>query len=93
MNENELATKGDLKPIVEMLSRLVANQVAGKTVEQKDWYKSAELKALLDCSDATIKNLRDSGKLIFTKIGGTYYYLHKDILELFEPQYTSYQLG
>ena len=93
MNTIEFMTKEDFNLLVEILSRIEAQHATVNPVEQKEWYKSAEVKTILDCSDATLKNYRDAGKLPFTKIGGTYYYLHTDILRLFEPQLTSYQLG
>lgn len=79
MNTIEFMTKEDFNVLVEMLSRIEAHQTSGKTLEQKEWYKSAEVKSILDCSDATLKNYRDAGKLPYSKFGGTYYYEAKNL--------------
>lgn len=48
----------------------------------KKWLKSNEVKTLLDISHGTLQNMRDSGKLSFTRIGGVIYYDFEDIQEM-----------
>ena len=79
MNTIEFMTKEDFNLLVEILSRIEAQRATVNPVEQKEWYKSAEVKTILDCSDATLKNYRDAGKLPYSKFGGTYYYEAKGL--------------
>jgi len=46
---------------------------------EKRYVKSKEAKDLLDCSNGTLQNYRESGILHPKKVSGTYYY---DMLEL-----------
>lgn len=79
----ELITKADFhsfkNEIVEEIKKLVQPQT-----DQKEWLKSADVMELLGCSPGTLQNLRVSGKLPFTKIGGTIYYSRKDVLNVLE---------
>jgi hypothetical protein len=79
----ELITKADFHSfkieIVEEIKKLVQPQT-----DQKEWLKSADVMELLGCSPGTLQNLRVSGKLPFTKIGGTIYYSRKDVLNVLE---------
>lgn len=74
MNTLEFLTKEDFNVLDKKLSRIEELLTSGKTVEQKEWYKSTEVKSILNCSDATLKNYRDAGSLPYSKFGGTYYY-------------------
>jgi len=79
MNTNDLLTKEDFKVLDEKLSRIEDMLKSAKPAEHKEWYKSAEVKTILNCSDATLKNYRDSGQLPYSKFGGTYYYEAKGL--------------
>jgi hypothetical protein len=46
--------------------------------------KSSELRKLLPVSANTIRNLRISGQIPYSKIGGTYYYKYSDMLKRLE---------
>jgi hypothetical protein len=70
--EDYLKLDGKLCKIIELLS--VKNPL-----EEKEWLKSGEVKSILGCSDATLKNYRDACKLPYSKIGGTYYYLRTEV--------------
>lgn len=79
----ELITKADFhsfkNEIVEEIKKLVQPQT-----DQSEWLKSADVTEMLGCSPGTLQNLRVSGKLPFTKIGGTIYYSRKDVLNVLE---------
>ncbi|QKJ32825.1 helix-turn-helix domain-containing protein [Mucilaginibacter mali] len=80
----EIITKEDLQAFkIELLAdlRMIIREVPEKP---KEWMKSAELKKLLKVSHGTLQNLRISGQLKFSKIGGTYYYRYHDLLKLLE---------
>ncbi|MGV3529142.1 MAG: helix-turn-helix domain-containing protein [Flavisolibacter sp.] len=46
----------------------------------KEWLKSADVMQLLNCSPGTLQNLRVNGTLPYTKVGGTLYYSHADVM-------------
>lgn len=50
--------------------------------------RTSEVKKLLKVSDSTLAGLRQSGEIPFTKIGGTIYYLEKDIQKLILTNYS-----
>jgi hypothetical protein len=80
----EIITKEDLQAFkIELLAdlRKIVQEVPEKP---KEWMKSAELKKLLKVSHGTLQNLRISGQLKFSKIGGTYYYRYNDLLKLLD---------
>jgi hypothetical protein len=80
----EVITKDDLQAFkIELLAdlRAIIREVPEKP---KEWMKSAELKKLLKVSHGTLQNLRISGQLKFSKIGGTYYYRYQDLLKLLD---------
>jgi hypothetical protein len=80
----EIITKEDLQAFkIELLAdlRKIVLEVPEKP---KEWMKSAELKKLLKVSHGTLQNLRISGQLKFSKIGGTYYYRYNDLLKLLD---------
>ena len=71
----EIVTKEDLQAfriqLLNDLKELMAQQ--GQPVEKK-WLKSAEVRKLLSLSAGKLQNLRITGKLPFSKIGGVLYY-------------------
>lgn len=50
--------------------------------------RTSEVKKLLKVSDSTLAGLRQSGEIPYTKIGGTIYYLEKDIQNLILTNYS-----
>lgn len=75
----EVITKDDLlafrlQLINDLKELLFSNQ---KTV--KEWLRSSEVRKLMKISPGTLQNLRITGKLKFTKIGGIHYYRYSDI--------------
>lgn len=70
----EIVTKDDLRDLEDKLNRIIELISGAKRDEPKDWLRSLDVKRILKCSDATLKNYRDSGKLPYSKVEGTYYY-------------------
>ena len=83
----EIVTKEDLQvfrmQLLDDLKKIIAQQVQPAT---KRWLKSAEVRKLLSISAGKLQNLRITGKLSFTKIGGVLYYQYEDVRRLVEPQ-------
>ena len=75
----ELLTKEDIKALDEKMDKILDVLSSKKKSEPGEWLKSAEVKAILNCSDATLKNYRDSGTLPYSKIEGTYYYQRSQV--------------
>jgi len=70
-----MAFKADLLNEFKLL--LQPNAVA-----HKEWIKSRDVRKLLGISPGTLQNLRISGEISFTKVGGTLFYSSSDIHRL-----------
>lgn len=69
---DQLVTKADLRQFKEeLLEALSKNQGTGPV---KKWLKSSEVKKMLHISTGTLQNLRASGSIPFTKMGGLLFY-------------------
>lgn len=80
---DQLLTQGDLADFKdEMLNEFkhMLKECIGEP--GKKWLKSCEVKKLLGISHGFLQNLRDSGTLPFTKIGGALYYDYQDIQQM-----------
>ena len=79
----EILTKDDLQEFrVQLLSDLKGLFQLPSEVSQKAWLKSAEVRKLLQISPNTLQNLRVTGKLHPSKIGGIHYYSREEIERL-----------
>jgi hypothetical protein len=76
----EIVTREDLNQfrllLLEDLKSLMAPAVNG---DHKKWLRSKEVRALLKISPGTLQNLRITGKLHPSKIGGIFYYRQEEI--------------
>jgi len=71
------ATKADIKELKDELIEAILeaiHQVSNKSQSNKKWLKSSEVKRLLGISTGTLQNLRITGKLNHSKVGGIYFY-------------------
>jgi hypothetical protein len=80
--EIDIVTKKDLQQFkLELLEELKA--LLGKDNKAKsEWLRSGEVRKMLKISPGTLQNLRISGKLRSTKVGGMHYYNFDDIENL-----------
>ena len=86
MTTLDLITREDLQKFkaelfAELRSILPA---AASTAASKKWLRSAEVREMLNISPGTLQNLRNSGKLRFSKVGSMTYYKSEDIEKLLE---------
>jgi hypothetical protein len=81
-----IITKEDLQEFKTELLEEIKNLFHIKTTEQKLWFRSSEVKALLKISSGTLQNLRINGTLRYSKVGGTIYYNYEDIEKLFNEK-------
>ncbi|MBS1668943.1 MAG: helix-turn-helix domain-containing protein [Bacteroidetes bacterium] len=81
----EIITKEDLESFrVRLLNDLKQLQVSVAQKPTKEWLKGAEVRKMLNISAGTLQNLRITGKLQSTKVGGIYFYRYRDIEKLFQ---------
>lgn len=82
---NQLITIDDLlqfkKQLLEELLTALKFQI---NVVPKKWLKSHEVRMLLKISPGTLKTLKSSGIIPYSKIGGMHFYDYKDIEHLLE---------
>jgi hypothetical protein len=80
----EVVTKEDLQlfrmQLLDDLRQIFAQQVQPS---KKKWLKSVEVRKFLNISAGKLQNLRITGKLPFTRIGGILYYQNEDVEKLF----------
>ncbi len=79
MIPDDLLTKKDLEDFKKELFTLLATINLPQAHDQPKWLKNTDVKKMLNISASTLKNLRFTGELPFSKIGGTYYYKQSDI--------------
>jgi hypothetical protein len=78
-----IVTKEDLEQFrIQLLEDIRQILISKDQKPAKPWLKNDEVKKLLDISTNTIQRLRVSGKLRFSKVGGTHYYRYEDIEKL-----------
>ncbi len=83
----EIITKEDLNVFrKELLNELRELLFSVPKQGQKDWLKSTEVRKILGVSPNTLQNLRVSGKLKSSKVGGIHYYRFGDIQKLMESE-------
>lgn len=80
----EIITKEDLNEFREKLLNDLKALIGKPADEPKKWLKSYQVKNMLKISSGTLQNLRATGLLAYTKIGGIIYYKYDDIVKLLE---------
>jgi len=78
----EIITREDLNEFRILLLNDLKEIINSKPQQPKEWLKSNEVRKLLNISPGTLQNLRITGTLSYTKIGGIMYYNHTDINKL-----------
>jgi hypothetical protein len=83
--QNVLVTTDDLERLkAELLFELKQLINANAGLPSKKWLKSREVRELLNISHCTLQNIRSTGKLPYTKIGGVFYYDFVDIQKMLQ---------
>lgn len=77
----EILTKNDLAEFRDQIISEIKKLLQVST-EQKEWLKSSDVRKILKCSSGTLQHLRITGVLPYTKIGGTMYYSHADVMKV-----------
>jgi hypothetical protein len=85
LNRDQLLTVGDLEAFKQQLFEELRNLLKeGRTNENKQWLRSADVRKMLSISAGTLQNLRITGVLSFAKVGGIMLYKYADIVALLE---------
>jgi hypothetical protein len=78
----EVITKDDLQAFRLQLLNDLKDLLSSDKKTEKEWLRSSEVRKLLKISPGTLQNLRITGKLKSTKIGGIHFYPYADIENL-----------
>ena len=81
----EILTKEDLQSFRLQLLEDISLLLKPNPANTKQWLKSSEGRTLLKISPGTLQNLRITGKLSPSKIGGSFYYRMDEIEKLLQP--------
>lgn len=86
MTPSELITNQDLEQFKTELFAELKKLGIGPAIEQaeKKWFKSNEVRKLLQISAGTLQNLRINGTISYTNVGSILYYKQEDIAKLLE---------
>lgn len=83
---NQLVTIEDLLHFkTQLLEELLIALKSQTSIVSKKWMKSCEVRQLLKISPGTLQHLKTTGAIPHSKIGGTVFYNHDDILRLLTP--------
>ena len=80
----EIITKEDLRIFKSELVNELKELFTITSDQKKQWLKSQEVRKLLGISAGTLQHLRVIGTLPYTKIGGTLYYKHEEVIQMLE---------
>lgn len=79
-----IITQDDLQQFKSEILDEIKTLLSGKSLAEKQWLKSPEVRELLKISPGTLQNLRVNGHLPYTKIGGTIFYAFEDVQSMLE---------
>ena len=84
----DVITAVDLERFRSKLLEEIKAVICEKSISQKAWLKSPEVRKMLGISPGTLQNLRVNGTLPYSRIGSLIYYKYEDIAKLLEGNYT-----
>jgi hypothetical protein len=78
--EMDIITRADLDLFrMKLLADIKVLLSEAPSANKKPWLKGMEVRKLLGLSAGSLQNLRVSGKLKSSKVGGIHYYRYEDI--------------
>ncbi len=80
----EVVTKEDLQTFRLQLINDLNSLILSKQDAKKEWLRSGEVRKLLKISPGTLQNLRITGKLKSSKVGGINFYRYSEIEKLLD---------
>jgi helix-turn-helix protein len=83
--EMDLLTRADLEQFrVQLLADIKILFSEAPRANGKPWLKGSDVRKLLGISSGSLQNLRISGKLKSSKVGGIHYYRYTDIEKMMQ---------
>ena len=82
----EVLTKEDLQAFRLQLMNDLKALLFSRQNTKNEWLRSREIRKELKISAGTLQNLRVTGKLKPTKIGGILFYRNSDLEKLLDPE-------
>lgn len=82
----QILTKDDLQQFKTELFNELKKLISESPNQPKKWLKSYEVRDLLGISPGTLQNMRQTGTLTASKIGGLMFFNYDDIVKLMESQ-------
>jgi hypothetical protein len=83
--ELDIITRNDLEDFrVRMLADIKELIEMRSGISPKPWLKGSEVRKLLGISAGTLQNLRVTGKLKSSKVGGVHFYRFQDIEKMID---------
>ena len=82
--EIDIVTKQDLQQFKTQLLLEIKDLLQKSEKPKSEWLRSKEVRAMLSISPGTLLNLRVSGVLRYTKVGGMHYYKYEDIQKVLD---------
>jgi chromosome condensin MukBEF complex kleisin-like MukF subunit len=83
MTNIDILTKDDLHNFKDEILEEIKESFNNNILNKK-WLKTSQVKELLNISSGTLKNLRETGELPYSKLGGTLFYDNDDIMEILD---------
>lgn len=84
MNLSEVVTKGDLKELLSAINARFDDLQKSRSSSHDRWLRSNQVKEILNISSGKLQQLRISGKLPYSKVGGTLFYKYSNIQTMLE---------
>lgn len=75
----EIVTKEDLVEFRTKLIQEIEKLITKIEPKEEQWLRSIHVRELLNISPGTLQNLRISGKLKYSKVGGIHFYRQSDV--------------
>lgn len=83
--EIDILTRKEFESLKTELINTIKETVEGKHATiTKAWLRTSDIRKLLGISSSSIQNLRNSGKLKLSKVGGSIFYKAEDVNNLIE---------
>ncbi len=81
---HQLITLDDLEQFKEQLFKELEALIKPNLHQPKKWLKSHEVQRYLKISPGTLQNLKATGVIPYTKIGGVHFYDSEDIQQILQ---------
>ena len=75
----EILTKEDLVEFRTKLIKEIERLITKTEPKDEQWLRSTQVRDLLNVSPGTLQNMRISGKLKYSKVGGIHFYRQSDV--------------